>query len=102
YLVDGDSGALTASGEALVLSADPSDIEPDPSGSFVYVTSQGEAGIRVFALDQTSGELDEVDDSPFAVTRVQGGTLAFLRSGAYVFASGGGLSAFAVNRQSGA
>ncbi len=107
------TGVLSAVGEPMPVGDAPDHSAPafiaaDPSGRFVYVTLAGELGIRGYRVDQDSGALTELDDSPFAKTDlpvgdlVFGGAMVFKPSGDFLYTVGGGLNVFSINDASGA
>ncbi|RYZ09894.1 MAG: hypothetical protein EOO73_03160 [Myxococcales bacterium] len=106
--VDQTTGELTPTGEPLLVGPGPTHrgpafVAPAPSGRFVYVTQMPDGpptdddGIRCYAVDQLTGELSEVEGSPFSAAPVFGGALAFRPDGKFLYSTGGGLNAFAVD-----
>ena len=106
FKVNQQTGALTASGEPLLVGPEgdrrsPAFVALDPSGKFAYVTQMASGsptgnGIRAYAVDQESGELTELSTSPFAAGGVIAGALAFRPDGRFLFSTGAGVNAFAV------
>ena len=103
FKIDAVTGALTAAGEPVQIEAtSPAYVAGDPSGHFVYASQNGVFGIRGYRVDQTTGALSELPDSPFGLTKVFAGAIAFHPAGGFLFSSGNGLNAFAVDAGSGA
>jgi|GEM_PF-1067471 len=103
FAIDAGSGALSAAGEPLKLAAaSPAYVAAEPTGHFLYVTQNGAFGIRGYLIDQASGALSELATSPYGVTQVSAGAIAFHPGGAFLFTSGAGLNAFAIDSASGA
>jgi len=113
FAIDGDSGALTAVGEPLLVGEGPDFSQPafiaaEPSGSYVYVSQRAQQGIRGYQIDSSSGTLSELEGSPFAATGLPpgdnlfGGAIVFKASGDFAFTSGGALNAFSLDPRSGA
>lgn len=112
FKVNATTGALTPSGEPLLVGPapehrSPAFLAPDPSGRFVYVTQMSDGaptdddGIRCYSVDQTTGELSELASSPFDLGAIPGGVIAFRPDGKFLYSTGGGLNAFAVNQDTG-
>ncbi|HEX6766237.1 MAG TPA: beta-propeller fold lactonase family protein, partial [Polyangiaceae bacterium] len=68
---------------------------------FLYETQEFLPGIRAFHIGP-AGALSELESSPFGETLVRSGALVFAPNGAFLYASGQGLSAFAIDGASGA
>jgi len=103
FEIDATSGALTAVGEPLALEAtSPAYVAADPSGQFVYASQNGAFGIRAYRVDQNTGALSELPGSPFGLTQVFAGAIAFHPAGGWLFSAGNGLNAFAIDAVSGA
>ncbi len=103
FKIDAVTGALTAVGEpAQIEATSPAYVAGDPSGHFVYASQNGVFGIRGYRVDQTTGALSELPESPFGLTKVFAGAIAFHPAGGFLFSSGNGLHAFAVDANSGA
>jgi 6-phosphogluconolactonase (cycloisomerase 2 family) len=68
YAINTATGALTAIG-AVTFPGYPSHVTVDPSGRFVYLTSDGPSQISAYSVNQTTGELSETAESPFATAR---------------------------------
>jgi 6-phosphogluconolactonase (cycloisomerase 2 family) len=110
FKIDPTTGVLTGVGAPLIV-GDPSNptfpafIAADPTGNFVYASAHGIWGYRV---EQATGALTEVIGSPFGSTGLPdgdimlGSAIAFKPSGDFLFSSGFGLNAFAVDGASGA
>jgi len=115
--IDAASGALSAVGDPVVFGKAPNFAVPtflaaDPTGNFLYVSS-GEPGLRGYRIDQTSGTLSELPDSPFGATGlpagdgVQTGAIIFKPTGDFLYTggallnTGGALNAFAIEKASG-
>jgi 6-phosphogluconolactonase (cycloisomerase 2 family) len=107
------TGALQAVGEPMLVGEAPDGSAPayiaaDPSGRFVYVTLAGEPGIHGYRVNQDSGALTELEDSPFAESGLPegdllfGGAIAFKPSGDFLYTVGGALNAFAIDDATGA
>jgi 6-phosphogluconolactonase len=112
FSIDADSGALSAVGDPVSFGKDADHggaayVATDPSGNFVYVSQAFELGIRGFRIDQASGALKELPDSPFAAQTppnghdLFGGAIVFKPSGDFAYSSGGALHAFSVDPTSG-
>lgn len=111
FKINQDTGALTLSGEPLRVGPapdhrSPAFVAPDPSGHFVYVTQMAAGlptgnGIRAYRVDQNSGALAELGNSPFSAGAVTAGAIVFRPDGKFLFTSGGGVNAFAVDSVSG-
>jgi 6-phosphogluconolactonase (cycloisomerase 2 family) len=99
--VDPVTGALTQTLPAFDLKSPPAYVAVDPSGHFLYETAGAENGIRAFRIDQDTGALTELGASPFSKTLVHAGALVLRPDGAFLFSSGNGLSAFAVQEGGG-
>ncbi|HYP90789.1 MAG TPA: beta-propeller fold lactonase family protein, partial [Polyangiaceae bacterium] len=109
FKVDAASGALTLSGAPLQLGTGPDHrapafVAPDPTGHFVYITQmaagvQPDNGIRGYSVDATSGALTELGGSPFDEGDVVAGAAVFRPDGKFLFTSGNGVNAFAVDAQ---
>src|SRR6185295_172922 len=90
YHVDAGSGALTpVMNSPFMLGATPAGVCFHPSGAFAYVSSSAtsattQGGIRVFAVEPTSGVPSEIAGSPFATT-IFGGALAVHPNGNFLF-----------------
>jgi 6-phosphogluconolactonase len=107
------TGALVAVGEPLQVGPaahprSPSYVAADPSGNFVYVSQQADPdavatdqGVRGYRVNQTTGALTELPDSPFGGVGIFAGAIAFRPDGKFLYTSGGGLRAFAINRDTG-
>jgi 6-phosphogluconolactonase (cycloisomerase 2 family) len=69
FRIDGEAGALAALGSSPYTSGDePHALAPDPSGQFLYVANFSggyAASISAFAIASDSGELSELDGSPY-------------------------------------
>ncbi|MDF3065366.1 MAG: hypothetical protein K0R38_967 [Polyangiaceae bacterium] len=113
FKVDATTGALTPSGEPLVVGPEPGHrrpafLAPDPSGRFVYVTQLNDGapaadnGIRIYGVDPTSGELTELESSPVNAGNVTAGAIVFRPDGKFLFSAGGGVNAFAIDQETGA
>lgn len=111
FKINQDTGALTLSGEPLLVGPGPDHrapafVAPDPSGHFVYVTQMAAGlptgnGIRAYTVNETSGALSELANSPFSDGAVTAGAIVFRPDGKFLFTSGGGVNAFAVDAASG-
>jgi 6-phosphogluconolactonase (cycloisomerase 2 family) len=112
FEIDLDTGELTLSGEPLLVGPAPNHrgpafVAPDPSGNFVYVTQMpsgapaAENGIRGYRVDPTSGELSELEASPFSPVEVTAGAIVFRPDGKFLYSSGGGVNAFSVDSETG-
>lgn len=112
FKVNDATGALTPSGEPLLVGPGPDHrrpafVAPSPDGRFVYVTQLADGapaednGIRCYGVDQTTGELSELASSPVNDGDVTAGALVFRPDGKFLYSSGGGVSAFAVDEASG-
>jgi 6-phosphogluconolactonase len=67
YSVDPATGALTAiAGSPFGTGSDINSVVVDPSGRFLYATSEMAGNVLAFSLDQTTGALTAVPGSPFA------------------------------------
>jgi 6-phosphogluconolactonase len=110
--IDEQTGALSAVGEPLLVGPGPDHAAPvyiaaAPGGHFVYVSMSSEQGIRGYAIDAISGELEEIAGSPFASAGlpdgdiVFGGAIAFKPSGDFAYTVGGALNAFALDPETG-
>ena len=107
FSVEPSTGVLTPSAEPLLVGSAPDHRGPafaavDPTGRFVYVTQlpvgpSPDDGIRGYRVDPTSGELTELANSPFADGNVAAGALVFRPDGKFLFSSGGGVNAFAID-----
>jgi len=106
------SGELVPIGNPLKVGTGPSFDHPaflavDPSGQFLYLTSRAEPGIRGYRINGATGALLELAGSPFATAdlpagdAVMGGGIVFKPSGDFMYTSGGGLNAFAMDRVTG-
>ncbi len=103
FSVDATSGALTAAGDPMQLAqASPAYLAAEPTGHFLYVTQNGVFGIRGYSINQTSGALSELETSPYGSTQVFAGAIAFHPGGGFLFTSGAGLNAFAIDATTGA
>jgi 6-phosphogluconolactonase (cycloisomerase 2 family) len=106
FTVDQTTGELTPSAEPLLVGSEPDHrspafVAPDPTGQFVYVTQMAagpapDDGIRGYSVDQTTGELTELDASPFNAGGVIAGAIVFRPDGKFLYSSGAGLNAFAI------
>jgi 6-phosphogluconolactonase (cycloisomerase 2 family) len=111
FEIDPQTGALTPSGDPVVVGAPPDHrrpafVAPDPTGQFVYVTQMAGAsvadnGIRGYRVDQENGSLSELADSPFDAGDVVAGAVVFRPDGKFLFSSGGGVNAFSIAADSG-
>jgi 6-phosphogluconolactonase (cycloisomerase 2 family) len=113
FAVNGESGALQAIGEPLLVGPAPDHRLPafvaaDPSGHFVYVTQLADPaapandnGIRGYRVNQETGALSELPESPFGEGGVVAGAIAFRPDGQFLFSSGGALNAYAIDPDSG-
>ncbi len=113
FAIDADSGALTAIGAPLSVGPAPDHRSPayvaaEPGGNFVYVSQlidpsapEADNGIRGYRIDQDTGELAELDESPFGGGSVIAGAIVFTPDGKFLYNSGGGLHAFAIDPDSG-
>lgn len=112
FTVNQGTGALTVSGEPLLVGPAPAHripafVAPEPSGHYVYVTQIADGspaadnGIRGYAVDQTTGTLTELPGSPFGGDSVAAGAIVFRPDGKFLYSSGGGLNAFAIDADSG-
>ncbi|MEO7501407.1 MAG: beta-propeller fold lactonase family protein [Gemmatimonadaceae bacterium] len=67
YSINATTGGLTlVAGSPFPAGNDPSDVNLDPSGRFVYVTNFGSQTVTGYAINQTTGQLTQVPGSPFA------------------------------------
>jgi DNA-binding beta-propeller fold protein YncE len=95
FTIDPATGALTLSGEPLSVGTAPDHrapafVAPAPSGRFVYVTQMAagpapDDGIRAYRVDQVSGRLTELADSPFNLGSVIAGAIVFRPDGKFLF-----------------
>ena len=93
-----DGTLVRSAGSPHRLGSEANSVAPDPSGRFVYL--QSVSGIHAYAVDGVSGDLTEIDHSPFTATL--GGALAFHPGGTLLFNGGRGLNVLAVDADSGA
>ncbi len=108
-----DSGALTLIGAPLAVGSTPDHRSPayvaaEPNGNFLYVSQlvdssapAADNGIRGYRVNQETGELTELPDSPFGGASVAAGAIVFTPDGKFLYNSGGGLHAFAIDADSG-
>lgn len=113
FAIDAETGAFDVVGEPLLVGPGPTHRSPayvaaHPGGHFVYVTQlpdpaapEEDNGIRGYRVDQQTGELNELPNSPFSEGDVLGGAIVFRPDGKFLFSSGGGLNAFAVDTETG-
>jgi 6-phosphogluconolactonase (cycloisomerase 2 family) len=108
FSIDAATGELTPSGDPLLVGPAPDHrrpafVAPHPSGRFVYVTQMADGapaadnGIRGYNVNQATGELSELPESPFNTGEVIGGAIAFRPDGKFLYSSGFGLNAFAID-----
>lgn len=96
--VDAATGALSESLKPLKLEGAPAVVALEPLARRLYATRLARPGILAFELDATTGELSELPGSPFGADVVLAGALAFSPNGAFVFASGSGVSSFKIEK----
>jgi 6-phosphogluconolactonase len=71
YTVNATTGALTKTGNPLAAGTEPTGVEIDPSGKFVYVANDtsndlSAPPIEAYSIDASTGALTAVPGSPFA------------------------------------
>lgn len=97
FTIDADSGELDALLD-LQLAGAPAYVAPDPLGRFLYVTDAFEPGIDAYAV----GTFARLEHAPFGKELVRSGAMVLRPDGAFLYSTGAGLNAFAVDGQSGA
>ncbi|HWP06619.1 MAG TPA: beta-propeller fold lactonase family protein, partial [Polyangiaceae bacterium] len=100
FSIDQDTGELDALLELHVDGA-PAFVAADPLGRFLYATDAVEPGIHAYAVSG-SGTFPELEHSPFATTLVRSGAMVVRPDGAFLYSTGNGLNAFAIDAGSGA
>lgn len=101
FKLDATTGSLTSAGPALELSGAPAYVAVDPTGQFAYVTESSSFGIAGYAIDQSSGLLTPLETPSFGGNAVFGGAIAFRPDGKFLYTTGNGLNAFAIDRANG-
>jgi 6-phosphogluconolactonase (cycloisomerase 2 family) len=85
--VDGSAGTLIPNGFAAV-NQFPSAIAVHPSNKYVFAIAQSVSQLQVYFLDDATGRLHEIADSPLATGLASPFALAFDPSGRYVYLAG--------------
>ena len=104
FSIDPQTGALSPVGQSplvltpFVLSGT---MAVEPAGRFLYVTGLS-SGVRVFAIDASSGSLSEITGSPFGAGVVFRGGMAFHPTGRFMYNAGPALNGFQVDPETGA
>lgn len=101
FKIDATSGALSSAGAPLEVDGAPAYVAVDPTGHFAYLTKSTSLGIWGYSINQTTGLLTAVDPLPFGGTAVFGGAIAFRPDGKFLYTSGNGLNAFAIDHATG-
>ena len=75
YTIDATTGSLTAvaglainPGSPFPAGTGPSALVTDPQGELLFVTNSGSNNLSVYSIDQTTGFLTQVTDSPFSTS----------------------------------
>lgn len=113
YAIDADTGVLTqVAGSPFATGASPFVATIDPSGRFAYVANQISTTVSAYSIDTTTGALTAVAGGPYAVGNFpvdvvidRGGKFAYVTNygtAAVGTWSGGSISAYSINANSGA
>jgi 6-phosphogluconolactonase len=101
FKIDAATGALSSAGASFELSGTPAYVAVDPTGHYAYVTESASFGIWGYSIDRTTGLLTPVDSLPFGGNAVFGGAIAFRPDAKFLYTTGNGLNAFAIDSASG-
>ena len=101
FKLDAATGALTSAGAALELGGAPAYVAIDPTGHFAYLTESTQFGIWGYSINQTTGLLTPIDPTPFGGNAVFGGAIAFRPDAKFLYTTGNGLNAFAIDSATG-
>jgi 6-phosphogluconolactonase len=110
FSVDSTTGALTQiAGSPFTAGKDPGHIATDPNGKFLFTANSQDNTVSAFTIDVNSGALTQVSGSPFpsgggpvSVTVDPTGAFVYVGMQPSPIAGTQGLSAFSLNRNSGA
>jgi 6-phosphogluconolactonase len=107
FAIDATSGALTGlPNSPFDIGGRPSTIAFHPSGRFLFssfgsIGPDGHGGIRIFAIDATSGAPTEIAGSPFLTDNVRGGGVVLHPSGKFLYVGSFKLYGFLVDQETG-
>lgn len=103
YTINASSGALTpVAGSPFSGGPNPTAVTVDPTGTFAFVTNQGNNTISAFRINAASGALAPVVGSPYAVGTSPQGVAATSKFAYVTNIADGTVSAFAIDGTSGA